>query len=408
MVRLILMFFCLCVAGCAGRHSASISGTVADHMDANGHWCYWYVDYDGQSDILDSCLIAGNRFAMSARLPGTEVLSEILISGPKGDYYFVSTSREHAKIHIDSTTRLFMPNMEGSETTKKMRRQLDELGYLQHDKIAAMQDSLLFAPAGSEASRLWEDSIAYYTDERAGLCRDIILNSGSAICATAVFTTELPKYIGADSLEKVRNYIMAEFPNSGYLFLIDRNYLPAFSRRTVWAANRRARILGKNLPFPDWKYGKTTIFSDDDGIEAYKVGDIVSELIIPDAGNNGFDLKRVRSDYILIDFWASWCRPCRLEIPSLKSAYREHGEILRVVAVSIDRERDKWVQAIKEDGTMDFTHILLNEENANYGRIMKRFDVRAIPRNFLLDKNRRIIAVDLYGDALERKLSGLN
>ena len=108
---------------------------------------------------------------------------------------------------------------------------------------------------------------------------------------------------------------------------------------------------------------------------------------------------------MLLDFWASWCGPCREEVPSLLAAVRDYGEELSVYAVSIDENLNRWKQAIEADGSGEaLTHVILRKDNANYDSLFRRFDIRTIPHNLLLDGERRVVAVDLRGDALHEWL----
>ena len=106
------------------------------------------------------------------------------------------------------------------------------------------------------------------------------------------------------------------------------------------------------------------------------------------------NLDNIKSDYVLIDFWASWCAPCRKEIPYLKTALDTYPN-LTVYAVSIDEDEAQWRASIKNDKTEMFTHVLLGNNTIESAVIQKQFGVRAIPANFLLDKERIIIAVNL-------------
>lgn len=123
-------------------------------------------------------------------------------------------------------------------------------------------------------------------------------------------------------------------------------------------------------------------------------------LNLPDADRNKVKLDTLRSEYILVDFWASWCAPCRKEIPFIKEAKARYADHLAVYAVTLDADRKKWQNAIVEDGTEDFIHVVGVSEQNTPNRQVKELGVNAIPRNFLLDKDRRIIAKDLRGEEL--------
>ncbi|WP_121811368.1 TlpA disulfide reductase family protein [Mucilaginibacter kameinonensis] len=113
-------------------------------------------------------------------------------------------------------------------------------------------------------------------------------------------------------------------------------------------------------------------------------------------------LKNFRGKYVLLDFWASWCRPCRAENPNLLKAYRRYkNQRFNVLGISLDtkQERKQWLAAIKKDG-MPWRQIADPD-------VVKMYDVHGIPQNFLVDPTGKIIAKNLRGDELNKALANI-
>lgn len=113
------------------------------------------------------------------------------------------------------------------------------------------------------------------------------------------------------------------------------------------------------------------------------------------------------SKYTLIDFWATWCGPCRKETPNIIKAYNKYGsEGFKVMTVSIDDLKDKslWIKAIKDDSMNNFTNLFNGGDVSGIANTLK---IVSIPANYLVDANGLIVATDLRGDALDKKLNEL-
>lgn len=130
-------------------------------------------------------------------------------------------------------------------------------------------------------------------------------------------------------------------------------------------------------------------------------------LSFPDAMGNELTTDHRAEDFVLIDFWASWCVPCRKEMPDIKKVQEQYGKRLLVYAISLDADRKAWQAAIDKDGIGNFVHVIGTYPNGQPTQNMKRMRVYSIPKNLLLDKNQRIIAKDLHGDELMQLLDSL-
>jgi thiol-disulfide isomerase/thioredoxin len=135
------------------------------------------------------------------------------------------------------------------------------------------------------------------------------------------------------------------------------------------------------------------------------IGAIAMDFMQNDTLDKPVSLSAFRGRYVLLDFWASWCGPCRMENPAVVSAYAKyHPKGFEILSVSLDRQgdKDKWLQAIHAD-KLAWTHVSDLRFWQNAAAV--QYGVRAIPQNFLIDPQGKIIAKGLRGDELEKKLS---
>ncbi len=135
-----------------------------------------------------------------------------------------------------------------------------------------------------------------------------------------------------------------------------------------------------------------------------KVGVAAPDFSLSDTSGKQFTLHNFKGKYILVDFWASWCVPCRAENPNVLKAYNKYKDKnFYVIGVSLDDldDKSKWIKAVIDD---KLPWLQLSDLKGWKGDVPQLYDVQAIPQNYLIDPNGIIVAKDLRGDELQNKL----
>lgn len=139
--------------------------------------------------------------------------------------------------------------------------------------------------------------------------------------------------------------------------------------------------------------------------ELFKPGNEALEIELPDTSGNVLKLSSLRGNVVLIDFWASWCGPCRRENPNVVKAYNKYNKDgFEVFSVSLDKNgaRERWIAAIKQDGLIWPSHV---SDLKGWGsKAAKDYHVKSIPFTVLIDREGKIIGTNLRGPKLEEEL----
>jgi peroxiredoxin len=131
-----------------------------------------------------------------------------------------------------------------------------------------------------------------------------------------------------------------------------------------------------------------------------EVGQKAPEIALPSPDGKVIKLSSLKGKVVLLDFWASWCGPCRKANPDVVKLYQKYKDQgFTVYSVSLDQSKQKWEQAIAKDGLLWENHV--SDLKFWYSKAAEDYGIEAIPATFLIDKDGVIIDTDLHGNSLE-------
>lgn len=407
-----------------------VFGRVEDSLHVEGHNAFLFIQYDNQAEIIDTCIVRQGKFAFSGILPYDDINAEVLIEGvPASSGRILVNRGDTVRFAFHPLGKFGRPEVIGSRSHEELYHTMFGPEIQPKYRLAAKLRSLVASDPEYETVK---DSLAYYQTLHRTLYTEMLHRTKS--CHNAIFAYfYLQSELSESEQQQIERHIKSTFANNVNISMLTGTTssgtpIAETSLESKKAFNSYALILGDVPPFSEIIGNADSIavaapHSDEEVIvikrpsqtannrqdRAYVIGDIVADFALPSIEeSNNVHLYDLQSDYILIDFWASWCGPCREEIPALLSAVRDYEGTLSVYAVSIDENLNRWKHAVEADGSgTALTHVILRKNNADYDRLFRLFGIETIPHNFLLDADRRIVAIDLRGEALRTKMEEL-
>jgi len=196
------------------------------------------------------------------------------------------------------------------------------------------------------------------------------------------------------------NYLLANKDDLAVLMFIDlfpRDQYAKFHKEIITALNEK---------YPDHPLVAERFKVEKSPANATSIGAMAPDLAFENPDGKIMKLSNLKGKVVLLDFWAAWCRPCRMENPNVVRVYNKYNDKgFEVFSVSLDRDKASWIKAIHDDGLIWPNHV--SDLGYWQSEAAKIYGVSAIPTTFLIDKEGRIIAKNLRGAELENKLKEL-
>jgi peroxiredoxin len=139
--------------------------------------------------------------------------------------------------------------------------------------------------------------------------------------------------------------------------------------------------------------------------KTFRIGQIASDFTQNDTTGSTFSLRSLKGNYVLVEFWASWCKPCRQQNPALVTVYNQFKDKkLKIIGVSLDENKTSWLNAIQAD-KLTWCHV--SDLKGWKNDVAKLYGIGAVPNNFLIDPDNKIIAINIDPETLAKKLNSL-
>jgi peroxiredoxin len=363
MIKNLPLFFSLLILSCSNDNSFTLSGNI-DTVD-NTKVYILQADQNNQPFIKDSTTVKSNKFSFKG-VSATPQISYMQVEGVNG---YVLTILENGLITAD----LFKDSISKSQVygtksnddfvkykleTKSLVENMNSISYEAQDAI--MNGNVEIAMQLEKDYNLKE--------------REVLLYEWDFI------TDNLDSYMSALLLEvfMVENKVNKDS-------IID--VYESFSNRI------KVSDVGKNIA--------DLLSQFEDPIE---VGEAAPDFTAPSLDGSNVTLSQELSlnTVTLLDFWAAWCRPCRVENPNLVRLYKLYNDDgFNIIGVSLDRTKEQWEQAVEDDSLL-WTQV----SNLNFWNdpIARRYSIRAIPQSYLINQDGIVIGKNLRGNDLEEKI----
>lgn len=369
MRRVFSLFITLLLISCDQNDSDSysIEGNAFGYEDGTPVYLF-EIDNNNNSNIMDTLVVKRGKFTGSYLKIDDTSLHFFRVGDSKGNIlFFIENEDLKVTIYKDSLGSSFVT------------------GGLQNELYTEYQSKI-----AQLARKRIETTDAYRTAQRE---------------QDGILIAELRKENIAISAEETayKRKFVRENSNSIFgLMLLSE----LFSKQEMTSSEVTALINGLGPKLATHKLA-TELKTSLDAKKMSEIGGTAPQFSAPTPTGEMLSLQDVLGKYTIIDFWASWCRPCRKENPNVVNVYNKyHDKGLNIISVSLDKagQKERWIKAIKDD-KMDWYHV----SNLRFWQdpIAKQYNVRSIPATFLLDDKGNIIDKDLRGPALGAKIGSL-
>ena len=360
-MRIKFIITSLLIISCNSSNDFTINGTI--DADDGSKVYILQADQNNQPFVKDSTIIKNSKFKFSGEAATPEI-SYFQVEGINGYVLsIIESGKINAQIFKDSVSTSLVTGTKSNNDfnkyrteTKSLVQNINKIAYDQQQAIFN-NDLELASKLKKDLSRKEQEVILYEWDF-------LVNNTDSYMSALLLEVFMVENKVNKDSIIEVFN---------------------TFTNRI------KISNVGKNITDLLRQYE-----------DPINIGELAPDFTAPSLDGGNITLSESLGKVTLIDFWAAWCRPCRIENPNLVRLYKKYNSSgLQIIGVSLDRTKEQWEKAVSDDN-LPWVHV----SNLNFWNdpIARQYSIRAIPQSFLLDENGYVIAKNLRGLSLDQSV----
>jgi peroxiredoxin len=327
-----------------------------------------------QNVYIDTAMVV-NELAVFTGKVNSSKIQNLTINGVKGELSFV---------------------LEPGRTTIKVYKD-------------SLDQSIVDGGQNNKDHREYQTQVAKFTKSMA--TDRTLMNTARSTNDTETYNKLNNQYqVTSKALNNYWNTFIEEHPKSEYSLLLLESVISNSNLNLEQVKSSRSAlssVITKNAGTQSIGSKVDAFILQREALSKLDIGKVPPSFSAPDPDGNMIALNDIKGKVTIIDFWASWCRPCRLENPNVVKVYEKyHDKGLEIIGVSLDRpnQKNRWLDAIEQDN-LTWHHV----SNLQYYSepVARLYNVRSIPSTFILDAEGKIAAKNLRGPALEQQIASM-